>query len=103
MQIRRCAMLMVEPREHLEFDLGVLFKGDTAFATRIAWVALAPHLDGEVELTDDDLPILARIGETLWIERAALPATLDPARIDALVDAGIVIIDQPAQYRKGVV
>src|SRR3546814_15726622 len=103
MQIRRCAMLMVEPREHLEFDLDVLFKGDTAFATRIAWVALAPHLDGEVELTDDDLPILARIGETLWIERVALPDTLDPARVDALVYAGLVIIDQPAQYRKGVV
>lgn len=96
MKIRRCAVLMIEPREHLEFDLGVLFKGDTAFATRIAWVALAPHLDGEVELTSEDLPILARIGETLWTERDALPATLDPTRIDGLLDAGIVIGDQPA-------
>src|SRR3546814_19958741 len=99
MQIRRCAMLMVEPREHLEFDLDVLFKGDTAFATRIAWVALAPHLDGEVELTDEDLRILSRIGENLWLERDALPATLDPARIAALLDAGTVVSDNAAHRR----
>jgi len=96
MQLRRCAVLLIEPREHLEFDLRVLFQGDAAFATRIAWVALAPHVDGEIELTDADLPILAHVGETLWLDRETLPAAFDPARVDALLDAGILIGDQPA-------
>jgi len=96
MKLRRCAVLMIEPREHLEFDLGVLFQGDAAFAARITWVALAPHLDGEVELSVEDLPILAHVGETLWMERDALPAEFDSARIAALLDTGILIGDLPA-------
>ena len=41
MLIRRCAVLVFEAREHLEFDLATLFAGDQALAADCRWVALA--------------------------------------------------------------
>lgn len=102
MLIRRCAVLLLEPRENLRFDLQVLFRGERAFAAEVTWFALAPHLDAEVELAAADLPVLATFGETLWVERARLPADLDAARIDALLAKGLLIGDTPelAHFRE---
>jgi hypothetical protein len=49
MRLRRCAVLFIEARESVAFDLGVLLRGGAGLSRRSVWVALAPHLDHEVE------------------------------------------------------
>ena len=49
---------MVEPRDHLELDLSGLFNGGSAFACTVRWVALAPHLEAEVEIDANELTVL---------------------------------------------
>ena len=48
MQVRRCATLLVEPRETLDFDLADA-AGETGVRERLDWVALAAHA-GDVDL-----------------------------------------------------
>jgi len=64
MLIRRCAILVFEAREHLEFDLATLFAGDQALAADCRWIALAAHLDAEVPLADAELAVLRSVGES---------------------------------------
>ena len=45
MQVRRCAHLMIEPRERLDFDLSLLASGGTGLRNVVEWIALAPHRD----------------------------------------------------------
>ncbi len=93
MLVRRCAIVMIEPRERLDFDLTVLFRGEGAFATHIEWLALAAHLDQPVVLSIADLELLGRFGETLWIDRSSLPTDLSQTGIDTLLTAGLLIAD----------
>ena len=58
MLIRRCAVLVFEAREHLEFDLATRFARDQALAADCRWVALAAHLETHVDV--DHLLSLAR-------------------------------------------
>lgn len=96
MLVRRCAILALEPREALEFDLSVLFAGEQALASRVQWLALAAHLPAEVPLEIEDLAVLGALGETLWVERAPLDARHGQARIERLLQAGVLVADDPA-------
>jgi len=40
MQVRRCAMVLVEPRESIDFDLAELALGETGVRERLGWLAL---------------------------------------------------------------
>ena len=66
-RIRRCAVLMIEPRERLEFDPAVLLAGDGALVSRMSSIALAPHLEAEVALDADELA-------ASWSERIVPPS-----------------------------
>lgn len=96
MLVRRCAILVVEPREELEFDLSVLFAGEQALAARVAWLALAAHLPEEVPLEPGDLELLGAVGESLWQERAPLDARYGRERLERLLGAGLLVSDDPA-------
>ncbi len=82
---------MIEPREQIVLDLGGLFGGGQAVRPAQQWVALAAHLDDELVVDADDLAVLGHIGNSAWQHRAELPADIDPAVIDRLLDAGLLI------------
>jgi hypothetical protein len=50
MRIRRCAVLYLEPREEVAFDLDGLLSGGDGLHRTPRWLALAPHLGEEVEV-----------------------------------------------------
>lgn len=97
MQLRRCAILAFESREALDFDLATLFSGEQAFAVRMEWIAIAAHLDQEVRLEPEDVALLSSLGETLWIDRAGLEARFGAGRVEALLEAGL-LVSQEEKY-----
>ena len=95
-KVRRCAVLFIEPREQLELDPAGLLAGTGAVRSRVRFVALAPHLDGEVELDEADVAALGRFGETLWIEHATAEARVGSDALARLLASGLLISDAPA-------
>jgi len=93
--IRRCAILVIEPRERLELDLAGLFGGAQALKASCRWIALAPHLDAEIEIDADELAALGRIGETPWHPFAQLARDTAPAVLDRLLAKGLLVGDAP--------
>jgi putative peptide maturation dehydrogenase len=96
MRLRRCSILLLEPRETLEFDLGSLLEGGTGLRANLQWFALAPHLDREIPLAAAERETLGAIGETQWQERAALETAHGADSIAALVEQGLLISDDDA-------
>lgn len=96
MRIRRCAHLLMEPRERLEFDLARVFAGGTGLAKVREWVALAAHRDGEHVLTEAEIAALGEVSPENWIARDALIAEHDEEVVDALLERGLLLSDQPA-------
>jgi hypothetical protein len=93
-KIRRCAILFVEPRDGFDLDLAGLFSGRSAAVARTRWVALAPHLDGEVELDADEMAALGRIGSGAWVDVDARTVAADV--LERLVAKGIVVVEGDA-------
>lgn len=93
MQLRRCAVLFIEPREDLRIDWSALFSGASALAATVRWVALAPHLQGECEIDATELGILGSVGQTQWQERAALEKRCGAAPVQRLLELGLLIGD----------
>ncbi|HEU4663773.1 MAG TPA: putative peptide maturation dehydrogenase [Dokdonella sp.] len=95
-RLRRCSVLFVEPRETLDLDLAGLLTGGDAFASRCRWVALAPHLDAEVEIDEQELAVLGQVGETPWLSYEDLASTCPSAALTRLIACGLLISDSPA-------
>lgn len=93
---RRCAVLMIEPREELELDVAGLLAGDGALASRMSCIALAPHLDAETAIDADELLALMHIGETPWLTLERIGRVAAPAVTRRLLDKGLLIGDGPA-------
>ncbi|GAP64854.1 hypothetical protein MBSD_n0136 [Mizugakiibacter sediminis] len=91
MRIRRCVTLVIEPRERIEFDLGVLLAGETGVVSRLEWVALAPHLDDEQVLADVEVAALGAISPTQWADREALAQRHSDAVLDGLLAKGLLV------------
>src|SRR4051812_20567953 len=96
MRVRRCGVVMIEPREEHELDLADLFAGVRAVRARVKLVALAPHAGEEIELDEAEVAALGRVGETDWIERAALAARVPETVIESLLAKGLFIGDGEA-------
>jgi putative peptide maturation dehydrogenase len=90
-RIRRCAVLVVEPRESLELDPRGLLGGGSAIVSTVSMLALAPHLDAAVALDAEEIVALAKIGETIWQTRDAISKTVPDAVIGRLLAKGILI------------
>jgi len=95
MQIRRCAVLFVEPREDLDVDWAALFSGRGAIGATMQWVALAPHLGEEVAVDAAELAALGGISLTLWQEHAACVSLFGAAAIGRLLELGLLLCDAP--------
>lgn len=96
MLVRRCAVLLMEPREELGLDLKSMFSGGGALTASLRWVALAPHLDREVELAADDVAVLGGVGQTVWQERAALERQVGAGAVERLLQLGLLVADVPS-------
>lgn len=101
MRLRRCAVLFIEARESVAFDLGILLRGGAGLSRRSVWVALAPHLDHEVEIDHADMQALGAISPTEWIEQAQLVGR-DAESIRRLLEWGLLISDDEssASFRR---
>lgn len=92
MRIRRCSVLFLEPREHVAFDLASLLSGGAGLSRQLRWLALAAHLDGEVEVDAAQRELLGRLSPGDWIEASALSAA-DASVLMPLLDAGLVVCE----------
>lgn len=95
-RLRRCRHLLLEPREQVEFDLESLLQGGDGLAAERRWVALAPHLDTEVEVEAEALAVLGAAEVHAWGEVEALTAMHPRAVVDRLLDQGLLIGDHDA-------
>jgi len=93
MRIRRCSMLLIEPRERVEFDLDSLLDGGNGLRTERQWIALAPHLEGECLLSSEEVLLLGTVPSHEWTDQDALRAHDDRALLDGLVAKGLLIGD----------
>ena len=52
MQVRRCAHVLIEPRERLDFDLSRLLAGESGLENVREWIALAAHADADTVIDE---------------------------------------------------
>lgn len=93
MKIRRCAVLYLEPREELDIDWAALFAGTGTLAASTRWMALAPHLDREIEVDALDLAALADVGSSVWSERDAHERRHGAEVVAHLLAQGLLLAD----------
>ena len=95
-KLRRCAIVFVEPRDGFDLDLKGLFEGRSAVVARTRWIALAPHLDGEIELDSEELAALGSLSNEDWRALADVCGDIAPAVLERLVGKGLLIADDAA-------
>jgi putative peptide maturation dehydrogenase len=91
MHIRRCATLLIEPRETIGFDLGALLGGETGVRTALGWVALAGHVDGEIPLDAAEVALLGELSPNAWIPFEDLATKHPREALDALLAKGLAV------------
>ncbi|MBZ0221918.1 MAG: putative peptide maturation dehydrogenase [Dokdonella sp.] len=91
MFVRRCAILMLEPRERAVFDIALLVGGESGLRMQVEWVALAPHLDHECELDEAQIRVLGQISPSTWLELDELAARHPREQLDSLLDKNLLI------------
>lgn len=92
MKVRRCAVVFVEPREEVGFDLQELLNGGDGLRRDRRWVALAPHLGEEVEVDADERELLGALSPSQWIDARTLGA-YPPAALRRLLKEGLLVGD----------
>ena len=91
MQVRRCVVVWLEPREVAHFELDDLLAGGTGVISRLAWFAHAPHLTDIIEIDPEHVPLLGAFGAVDWIERTELDSRFGQEAVDALLASGLLI------------
>ncbi|WP_184553555.1 putative peptide maturation dehydrogenase [Xanthomonas arboricola] len=89
MQVRRCSVVMLEPRETVEFELRALLTGGNGLRRQMVWFALAPHLEEAVKVTPCELKLLGVLSPTEWVDSASLD--VDVSVIHSLLKAGLAL------------
>lgn len=92
MRIRRCAVLYLEPREEIGFDLNVLLAGGDGLRRDRRWLALAPHRGEEVEVDADERELLGALSPSQWVDARTL-AVHPPAALKRMLQEGLLIGD----------
>jgi putative peptide maturation dehydrogenase len=91
MQVRRCAVAWLEPREVARFEIDDLLAGGTGVVGRLAWFAHAPHLPETMEVEAAHVPLLGALGPVDWIARTELDTRFSEEAVDALLASGLLI------------
>ena len=92
-RVRRCAILLIEPREQLSFSLESLCAGGDGIDAQIDLLALAPHLAVEIGISDDEAKTLNSIIATQWVPFDTLAQRFDSEILNALIEKGLLISD----------
>ncbi len=90
MQVRRCKVLYLEPREDVGFDLDALLAGGTGLRRERCWVALAAHLGHEVDVDAAERELLGALSPDEWIDARTLNAD-DAATCKRLLQQGLIV------------
>jgi putative peptide maturation dehydrogenase len=91
MLLRRPRLLFLQCRERAEFSMADLLDGGTGVVRHDEWVALAPHLGSEVRLEPGDVAVFEAVTHDQAQPRVAMAATFGAARIDRMVEVGLLI------------
>ncbi|MFG3450191.1 putative peptide maturation dehydrogenase [Stenotrophomonas sp. NPDC047960] len=99
MKLRRCTILMFEPREEVSVDFNAMLAGRTELSTTIAWFALAAHLEQPVPVSAAQRELLGSVGSSEWTDAGDIRGA--PGDWRALLEAGLLIADdeQHATHR----
>ncbi|MEE9879041.1 MAG: putative peptide maturation dehydrogenase, partial [Stenotrophomonas maltophilia] len=89
MDVRRCAIVVVQPTEQIRFEFEGLLRGGDGLVRTLAWEALAPHLDGPVALDAAAQALLGSLSPSAWTTLEAGKAC-SPA-MDLLIASGLVL------------
>ncbi len=91
MKLRRCTIVMFEPREEVQFDLQAILQGRAELATRSAWFAIAAHLEQPVAVSVAQRELLGSLSPRHWQHASSLE---DSQQVwQPLLDAGLLISD----------
>jgi putative peptide maturation dehydrogenase len=95
MRLRRCAIVLVEPRERFDFAFDSIIDGGSGLRATREWIALAAHLPQPVVVSVEEITPLGAISPSEWIERAEADARCGSPLVDALLEKGLLISDDP--------
>jgi putative peptide maturation dehydrogenase len=95
MRLRRCAVLYLEPRERVAFDLASLLSGGDGLKRERQWLALAPHLAAEVAVSEEAREVLGALSPSAWVEHSVVLARHPPAVVEELLQQGLLVGDAP--------
>lgn len=90
MDVRRCYIVHLEPRQSARFDLASLLAGGNGLAFDARWIALAPHLDQELEVNDEECRVLGRICREQFVALDALRLECGDC-VDRLLACGLLV------------
>ncbi|MGY1426249.1 putative peptide maturation dehydrogenase [Lysobacter sp. A289] len=93
MRVRRCAVLFFELREDTSFSLASLLTGGAGLSRVSRWLALAPHLDHEVEVDAVQRELLGSLSPVEWVDADTL-SDHAPGALDRLLREGLVVADE---------
>lgn len=99
-RVRRCAIVAVEPREELSFDLALLSEGGTGLQALTKWVVLAPHLDEELVLTINEVVLLGRLSPSQWVELDELEAIHSKEVLHSLMKKRLLVEEAGEEDRR---
>jgi putative peptide maturation dehydrogenase len=99
-KLRRCGVLMIEPREDVAFDLDDLLAGGAGIAVARTLVALAPHRDDPVPIDEDEMRALAAIPAGEWTPAVDARERHGAAAVDRLLAEGLLVSDAPEHAQR---
>jgi putative peptide maturation dehydrogenase len=94
--VRRPHLLLVERRHAPAFSFEDLLAGGAGVVEAGRWVALAPHLDDEVELGLEEMAVLEALPAQGETELAALFARFGEEPVRRLLDSGLLLGEDQA-------
>ena len=97
MLLRRCRHLLIEPRETRSVDLEALLRGEARQLSSRAWIALASHLDAEIELEAEELAALGGLSSEAVEAREVLEERWGAGVIAGLLQKGLLLRASPLE------
>ena len=96
LQLRRCEVLFLEPRETVEFEFESLLSGGDGLRRSLKWMALAPHLGEPLEIDEVERELLGRMSPSHWFS----PSEFGGYRqaVSRLLAVGLLVAQQPGLH-----
>ncbi|MBO9661651.1 putative peptide maturation dehydrogenase [Dokdonella sp.] len=93
MRVRRCAIVTIEPRERLAFDLALVVEGGTGLHSVVEWAASAPHVDEEIVLTLEEVALLGQLSPSRWSDFEELASVHSRDVLESLVHKRLLVVE----------